>query len=284
LASIDAFWDLAAQESAPKPVLRMSLVRLGSPATTKTDQSEARQRRLILLGVALLEVLFILMLREAMRPLSSVRSADSVPMQITFIERRLAQVVPKPTVAPPPTHPQVLPQRKSQPQSLPRPQPVTARTNAPHSEALQAVTIAPAVKPVVAIPPGTFLFDPGGAVHVPVAPTPDHPRDLLAHRDVSFMLPGGARKNSPDFHVRDDLAPKDVVNAGLAIAATLLANGNAPRPDMDGLVQTRPDRGVRTSDGTSDPCQDLAQDRIDPSDEKARDEAEERYEKACEGH
>jgi hypothetical protein len=268
LASIDAFWELAANEPAPKPVLRMSLVRLGSAASSNTNPSDARQRRLILLGVALLHVLFLLILREAMRPVLPDRSRASVPMQITFIERRPALKRPKPSVPVPPS---------------PRPrQPAVAQTVARRPDTSPVLTIVAAPQPVEVAPPKAALFDSDGALRAPPASTSDHPRDLLAHRDASFMLPGGARKNSPDFHVRDDPSPQGVVNSiGLGISKSM-GIAFAARPDTHGVLGVAPDRGVRTSDRDSDPCQDLAQDRLDPSDEKARDEAEARYEKACE--
>jgi len=135
LASIDAFRDLAAIEPAPKPVMRMSLLRLGSVATSALDKPAARERALILVGVALVQVLFVLGLRDAMRQLSHHRSAASVPMQITFIERPLLKPIPNPLVARPPiSHAQI----SLQPRSFPLPQRI-----APRSDALQAVTIPP---------------------------------------------------------------------------------------------------------------------------------------------
>lgn len=97
------------------------------------------------------------------------------------------------------------------------------------------------------------------------------------------MLPGAPRSDSPDFHVRDDPSPQDIVNPVLAFVAQSLANGRRARPDAHGLVNVAADRGMRMSGWNSDPCEDITQSLVDP-DAKAREEATERYAQSCEGH
>ena len=282
MASIDAFWELAASELACKPVLRMSLRRLGPAVASTFDKSAAKQRALILVGVALLQLLFVLALREAMRPLFPDRTAESAPLQITFIEQHRVSILPTPRVTQEPVHRQA---RPSQPRSWPtRSLLQPPRSASPTDDALQAVTVAPSIKPAESVPPKTSTVDSGTALHVPEATVAEHPRDLLAHRDVSFMLPGGARKDSPDFHVRSGVSPEGVVNTAGRVVSKMMANALAPRPDSDGVMPMAADRGMRTSDRDSDPCQDIAQDRISLDDAKAADEAERRYEESCEGH
>ncbi len=233
---------------------------------------------LILGGVALLHVLFVLALRAAMHPLAAAHHEVSTPLQITFIERRPALVVPTHIVTPP--APVVPRHALLQPRSLPQTQPI-----APRMDALQAVTIESSVKPVETAPPRAVLFDTDGALRVSQAPQPSHPRNLLAHRNVSFMLPGGARTNSPDLHVRPDLSPQSVVNSAGRVVSQLLGNAaRVERTDSDGVAPMAADRGLRTSGRDSDPCEDIALDMVDLNDAKARDQAEARYEKSCEGH
>jgi len=275
LASIDAFWDLASREPAPKPALRLSLRRLGSPASVTPDQRAIdqrtrRQNALILIGIALLHVLLLLALRAVMQPPRFVGAREAAPLQITFIERP-ALVVPKPIVAPP---------------AVPRPRAIpTQQRFVPRTDALQAVTIQPRVPvPVVAQPPKAQLYSSDGALLVPPEPTQTPPRDLLAHRSASAMLPGAPRRDSPDFHMRDDPSPQDAVNTGLAIVAGLMSHA-APRPDQNGIVLSAPDRGLRTSGRESDPCDDIALDTIDlNASAKEREQAGDRLERNCQGH
>lgn len=248
MASIDAFWKLAAGAPVSKTVQRLSLRRLASAATSAIERRAERQRAWILVGVALLHVLFLLALRVAMHPLTVVHHQASTPLQITFIERRPALVVPTQIVTPPAP---VVPRQTSL-QSRSLPPPIALRT-----DALQAVTIASPVKPVETAPPRAVLFDATGGLRVPEAPMPSKPRDLLAHGSVSFMLPGGGRESSPDLHVREGASPQKVVEG---IGALLFGGGHF------------------------DPCPSIAQDMVDLDDAKTREDAEERYEKSCEGH
>ena len=278
MASIDAFWELAAGESVSKTAQRVSLRRLAPAAMPVIDRRAERQRAWILVGVALLHALFLLALRAAMHPLAVVHHEASTPLQITFIERRPALVVPTHIVTPP--APVVTPQALLQPRSLPQPQRI-----APRTDALQAVTIESPVKPVETTPPRAVLFDTDGALRVSQTPQPSHPRNLLAHRNVSFMLPGGARSNSPDFHVRPGLSPQSVVNsAGRAVSQLIGNAARVERTDSDGVAPVVADRGLRTSGRDSDPCEDIALDMVDLNDAKTRDQAEEQYEQSCEGH
>ena len=269
MASIDAFWDLAAREPAPNRTLRASLRCLHAVATSTTDRSATKQRTLILIGIALLHVLMLLALRAAMHPPKFAHTREAAPLQITFIERQPALVVPKPIVVPP----------VQQPRTTPTPQRFV-----PRPDALQAVTIAPRPAPVAAGPPKALLYSAEGKLLAPTAPASNPPRDLLAHRSVDWMLPGGARKNSPDFHVRDDPSPQDAVNTAARIVSGLIG-GVAARPDQNGIVLSAPDRGLRTSDRGSDPCDDIAVDTVDlNASAKEREQAEERYERNCQGH
>ncbi len=264
----------------------MSLLCLGPVPTAQHDPTAARQRAAIVVAVALLQLVFALGLREAMRPVLARRSVALVPMQITIIERHPARIAPQPIVMPQ----RVLPKASSPPPTvatrpvpdrsvpLPSAQPPHAAT-AP-KDALQAVAIEPPPVPVVPIWSPALLFDKNGVVRVPSAQTQEHPRDLLAHRDVSYMLPGAAHSNSPDFHVRDDPSPEDVVNS---VVGFIVGNGPAPRPDAHGLVQVASDRGMRMSGRGSNPCEDITQSLVDP-DAQAREEATERYERSCEEH
>jgi hypothetical protein len=277
LASIDAFWDLAALEPASRRALRLSLRRLAPPASVAPDQRAIdrrarRQNALILAGIALLHVLLLLGLRIAMQPPQFVRTREIAPLQITFIERRPALVVPKPFVSSP-----VVPQ----PRAIPTPQHVV-----PRADALQAVTIAPRTVPIPAVaqPPKALVSATDDETQVPAASQPAPPRDLLAHRSVDWMLPGGARKDSPNFHVRDDPSPQDAVNTTAGIVAALIG-GVAARPDQNGIVLSAPDRGLRTSGRDSDPCDDIALDTVDlNASAKEREQAGDRLERHCQGH
>ena len=263
LASIDAFWDLAALDPPSRPALRHSLRRLAPPAAVTPDQRAIdqvarRQDALILVGVALLHVLMLLGLRALMQPPRHVNTREVTPLQVTFIETRPALVLPKPIVAPP-----VVPQ----PRVMATPQQFVPRT-----DALQSVAIPPATVPMPAV------------AQPPAAPLAAPPRDLLAHRSVDWMLPGGAKKNSPDFQVRDDPSPQNAVNTVARVASVLIGNV-AARPDQNGIVLSAPDRGVRTSGRDSDPCDDIAIDIVDVNaSAKEREQAGDRYERNCQGH
>lgn len=209
MASIDAFWELAASRPAPKPVLRISLARLDPAATSTVDRQSAQQRALILFGVVLAHVLLLLALRAAVHQRSFASREVSTSLQITFIERHAALAVPNPTVAPLQPHPSPAIQR-----SMPR------------KDALQAVTVLPQVVPVESVAPRALLYGTDGTLRVPQAPMQSHPRDLLARRSVAFMLPGAGQKNSPDFHVRS-IAPRDIVNKTGRVFSGMIANANA---------------------------------------------------------
>jgi hypothetical protein len=84
--------------------------------------------------------------------------------------------------------------------------------------------------------------------------------------------------------VRDDPSPQDAVNAAARIVGGLIG-GVAARPDQNGIVLTAPDRGLRTSNRDSDPCEDIALDMADlNASAREREQAEDRYERNCEGH
>lgn len=98
------------------------------------------------------------------------------------------------------------------------------------------------------------------------------------------MLPGGARKGSPDFHVRDDPSPQDAVNAAAGIVSGLIG-GVAARPDLNGIVMSAPGTGMRTSGRDTDPCDDIALDAADlGASAKEREQASDRLERNCQGH
>ncbi len=275
MASIDAFWDLAACEPPSKPVLRMSLLRCGQDATSKTDRRAAHERTLILTGIALLHALFMLVLLSAMRPMPRVHQRQDLPLQITFIERHATvdPVVPAPTTMSPPI---------PQPQT---PHPLLSQRMTPRTDALQAVEMPPRPQSVDVTPQRASLYDATGALQVPAAAAPPPRRDLLAHRSAAWMLPGAARADSPDFHVRAERSPRDVINSAGGMVSGLLANGaRVMRTDSDGVAPVVADRGVRTSGRDTDPCEDIALDMTDLADAKVREQAEERYEQSCEGH
>ncbi len=227
---------------------------------------------MILIGIALLHVLMLLVLRAAMQPSGFVHTRETAPLQITFIERQPALAAPKPDIAPP-----VAPQQRA----APVPQRFAART-----DVLQAVTITPRIVPVpmVAESPKALLYGADGKLVVPTAPASNPPRDLLAHRSADWMLPGAARKNSPDFHVRDDPSPEEAVNTAARVVSGLIG-GVAARPDQNGIMLTAPDRGMRTSDRSTDPCEDIVLDTVDlNASAKEREQAGDRYERNCQGH
>lgn len=275
LASIDAFWDLASREPASKPALRLSLRWLTPPVSVTPgqraiDQRTKRQNASILIGIAVLHVLLLLGLRAAMQPPQVTRTREATPLQITFIERRPALLVPKPTVPQP-----AVPQPRVTP---------TPRRFVPRTDALQAVTIQPKVPVPVVTQPKALLYSSDGTLLAPAAPTWTPPRDPLARRHVSWMLPGGARKGSPDFHVRDDPSPQDAVNTAARIVGGLIGNV-AARPDQNGVVLGAPDRGMHTSGRESDPCDDLALDSVDlNASAKEREQADDRLARNCQGH
>ena len=247
--------------------MRASLRRLAPAATSTIDPPAARERALIIGVVVLLHAALLLALRAAMQPMPMIRGVESAPLQITFIERR-ATIQPAQKVLPLILHPLHLPQ-----QSVAR------------ADALQAVTIAPRAAAAELESPRASLYASDGALLAPVAPTPPPPRDLMAHHSASWMLPGGGRIHSHDFHVRQGTSPQDVVNtAGRVISALLANSANATRSDINGITPTAADRGLRTSDRDSDPCEDIALNMVNLEDADVRKEAEERYEQSCEGH
>jgi hypothetical protein len=225
LASIDAFWNLAARESVPKRALRASIRRLGPAATSTTDPSAARQRGLILLAVVMLHVALLLALRAAMWTAPRTFSKDNSPLQITIIERRALPIQPEPPVPPPPIpHPQLLVHR-----SIPR------------ADALQAVTITPHAAPVEG-PPKALLYDNDGALHSPAPPMPSE-RDPFVRRSASSMLPGSDHLFAPDLHVREDGSPQKTVEA---ISALLFGGGRYdPCPMLETNVLNTDDPRLR---------------------------------------
>lgn len=223
---------------------------------------------LIIGVVVLLHVVLLLALRAAMQPAPMIRSVESAPLQITFIERHASPIQPAPRIPPPIPHSPFMP-----------------RPSVPPADALQAVTIAPRVAPDEPAPPKASLYSSDGALLTPDAPTQPLPRDLMSHRSASWMLPGQGRVHSPDFHVRPGISPQDVVNTAGRVISGLLANSaNATRSDINGITPTAADRGLRTSDRDSDPCEDIALNMVNLEDAGMRKEAEERYEQSCEGH
>ena len=268
MASIDAFLDFAAREPAPERAVRASLRRLRPSAAMPAIRGIQWERSLILAAVVVLHVLLFLGLRALMRPDTATHDAALAPFQIIFIDRRDAPLQPAMRI------------QRSIPHSSPMP-----RQSALHVDALQAVTIAPrAAVTEHAQPDHVSLYGPDGALLAPDVPTRSPPRDLMVHRSVSWMLPGGGRVHSPDFHVRQGTSPQDVVNTAGRVIGALMGNAaNATRSDINGITPTAADRGLRTSDRDSDPCEDIELNMVNLEDADARKEAEERYEQSCEG-
>lgn len=129
-----------------------------------------------------------------------------------------------------------------------------------------------------------MLYDPIGRLLVPPAPTAAAPRDLLARKHYSYMLPGAPHANSPDFRVTPGRSPQDVVNTAGRIVSGMIG-GVAARPDGNGAYVQSADRGLHMSGRDSDPCEDIALDMADvnPDDAQVRERAEARYEQSCEG-
>lgn len=274
MASIDAFWELAESEPARRPAIRLSLLRLAPGDRSTIDADETRQRKLILFAIAALHVLFLFALWAAMRPQPAMRIARDIPMQITIIERHAPAIVQKPLVT-------VVPRVQPTPVALPPN--ITKRP-----QALQVVTIvrkAAAVAPQTASAPPPLIYDAGGAPVIPESSAPPPTRDLLAHRSVSHMLPGGARPNSVDFHVRDGVSPEQVVNVTGRILSGLIANASHAGVNPNGMVTVAAGRGLRTSGRDTDPCDDVALDAMDlGADSKAREDADQRQQDDCVGH
>jgi hypothetical protein len=255
LASIEQFLTLA--EAAPAvAATRLSLLRLGPPQQNRVDRHAARERALIVVAIGVLELLMVIALRDAMRPSPVVEDADSEPLLITFIERPPAAVVPAPTLEPPRETPQSrvraasarpLPRRVIVPATPPR---VAAEASALQADAVSSHAAAETQ------PASRVDYDPAGSLIVakPATPFPQ-PRDLLAHRSVDYMLPGGPNAHAPNLPVGAGASPKDVMNR---VAAFL-------------------------GGGPIDPCPRIEQNMVDLNDARAREEAEEHYERACEG-
>jgi hypothetical protein len=296
LASIDAFLDLAEREPDPGPDFRTSLRRLRRGLVVAPADPERRERGAMLAFVVIAHLLFALLLRGAMRPWFPAQSREE-PITVTFVSLRPPVAKPQPVVVPEPiarvpspAHTPSLPHATNVPRtSTNAPSSALARPAAlapsavPRADELRA-TVVPAVPRVDAPPSPAVLYDRTGTLQVPSVATPAAPRDLLAHRNYSYMLPGAPRADSPDFHVTPGRSPQDVVNTAGRILSSLIA-GVPPRPDGNGAYVQAADRGLRMSGRDSDPCEDIALDMADvnPDDGKVREQAAARWERSCEG-
>lgn len=205
LASIDAFWDLAACAPVPKDATRASLRRLRPAAVSTIDPSATRERLLIIAVVVLLHVALMLALRAAMQPAPMAHPVTLMPLQITIIERRVMLIQPAPRTPPPMPH------------SLFAPRPSALR-----ADALQAVVIAPRVVPSPDTPPtNALLYDRDGTMHLPSA-SASAKRDPFAWRSPSAKLPGAdSRGNAPE--VRAGRSPQQTVEL---VGALLFGGGH----------------------------------------------------------
>lgn len=287
MASIDAFLELAERQPVSKSTLRLSLRRLDSIRDASNDPADKRQRQLILIAVGLVHVLLFLILSAAMRVQLFPPRARSLPMLITFIQRPRAPAVVKPLAeskALPAAHPITLPTST--------PTATRVRNSVPHPDALQAVIPTP--KPVTAEPvtpepahaPASF-YDATGALRIPSAEVAATPRNLMEHRSVSFMLPGGAQGRGSHFRLKPDVSPQTIVNKYGGFVGALISNAIVhPRPDLNGNVLVAADRGLRGRDRDADPCEDIALDTmdLDLNDSKERDQADQRQQDHCVGH
>ena len=276
MATIDAFIEWAGRNTVVERIRPMSLKRLRQPGRAAASSRQVSfERALILAIVIVVHLLLLLELSVAMRPPDVVQTQIETPFEIAIIERHAPAIMRRPvaTVAP---------------RVQPAPAPLPNITERP--QALQAVTIvrkAASAKPQTAtLAPHLLIFDANGAPLIPEsATTPSQTRDLLAHRSVSFMLPGGARPHSVDLHVRAGVSPEQVVNTAGRVLSGLLANAAQVSGDPNGVVTIAADRGLRMSGRDTDPCDDIALDAVDlNADSKARDAAIQRQQDSCEGH
>jgi hypothetical protein len=266
LASIDAFVDLAGRARSPAHVRRLSL-RWLRPVPVPTIRNQATRERLVL-GVVVVVVhgLLLFALRAAMRPPAIVQLGTETPFEITIIERPT-----KPRVMPAPIPPRAI---RAEPDRSSR-----------RADSLHAIVVPPPSDRQLVPAPSMHLYASDGALLLPPARASEsHRIDLLGHRDTSHMIPGAPRADSPDFHVRAGLAPRDVVNTAGRILGGLIANANAAEAESMGQPLQRADRGVRTSGRDTDPCEDLKIEMINLDDPKQAAQADDRYAQFCEGH
>jgi hypothetical protein len=255
LASIDAFLELAASEVAPKPALRNSLRRLGTAGTPTFDWHATGQRALILVGIAVLHVLLLFALREAMRTPLIARGVESMPFQVTFIEPHRVLAASQPIIG---AHPVrrlgAVPQRRTQ-----------ALRTAPRKDALQAVTIVPPA-PVEITSTGALLYNIDGSLRLPPASTRAPSRDLLAHQSMVGLLPRIGHEGSSSLRVHP-ITPQEIVEG-------IGAHWVYRKPSGELAL---------TGGGHFDPCPDIENDMLNQDDAGVREDAERRYEKSCEG-
>jgi hypothetical protein len=276
LANIDAFLEFADQSSDPKPPRRASLRWVMARRGVFSDASR-RERVLAALAVVAIEIATVFFLRGAMRTVHDRSRGADVPLIVTFITRPRNETVEAAAARPPTATAKLKPVMT-----------ILAPRLVRRDDALRAVIVPPPPTQVHATPadqPSTVhLYNPDGELVLPSAPFTPPPRDLLAHRDASYMIPGAARSDSPDFHVRPGLAPRDVVNRAGRILSGLIGNAGKGVADSTGQPVPVADRGVRTSGRDSDPCEDLAIDRLDLDDPDRAEQADERYAQFCQGH
>jgi hypothetical protein len=258
--------EFAARGQAPAQARRQSLRRL-RPFHIPAIRDRATRERLVFGAVVVcVHLLLLLALRAAMRPPATVRAEAEAPFEITFIEREMK---PRITLAPvPPRATRSEPDRSSR-----------------RADSLHAVVVPPPSdrQPVPAQPMRLYAQD-GALLLRPAPASESHGTDLLAHHDVSHMIPGAPRADSPDFHVHDGLAPRDVVNTAGRILSGLIANASAAEAGSTDLPLSMADRGVRTSGRDTDPCEDLKIEMLNLDDPKRAEQAGDRYAQFCEGH
>ena len=199
-----------------------------------------RERGWILLAVALWHVAVLFALRAAMHgSVAPLRDAET-PLQITIIERRAASILPDAAIAPQPHVAKVSASRRA----------------IVRSDALQAVAIERQPKPLDSAEPAhALLYQADGGLRLPAAPSPPQVRDLLAHRSMSGMLPGGDRAFAPELQVSAGLSPQKLVERV----------------------------GMLFGGGHFDPCPQFETELANADGPDAREQAMERLERSCPG-
>lgn len=200
MASIDAFFELAANDFAPAPRPRASS-RFVRVRHDSGDPRARRERRWIVAFVLVVDALLLLALSWAMRPAPVLHQPDDRPLRvlIEWLPPPLPPVLPAPARVPKPPVSTQTPPRAARPAVV------------PPSSALQAVWVPRAPPPAPAAEVRLFGVD--GRVQVPSAPMVARPRDLLERRDVSHLLPGLARPPQADFHVDTRTGAQKAVQA-----------------------------------------------------------------------
>jgi hypothetical protein len=245
MASIDAFFHLAEHPRAHAPPRRRWEQRLRE----RQQQRDGHDRLFAVLTVIAIFVLLFFGLRSAMRPPAMTKAVVDEPLTIIYFSTPQTPVV-KQKQASFPSDAAVRHGARSSELAPLRSALIHAPTARP--DALQAVTVNPTA-PTRSGP--DRLFGPDGLPILAPAPVSSPPpRDLLASRPV--RLPGRLDEPLVAFQVHDE-------STGQRVAGRLAAVFGG---------------------GSYDPCPDIKRELVNDLDDPGRaKQAEEHYERACEG-